>query len=56
MLDWIKERIESAVKTFDESKHWTKALEEQVKNLCLVENMCSKLFVWVTEDEVKFST
>jgi dynein heavy chain len=56
VIDWIKEKVESAVKMFDESKHWTKPLEDAVKSLCLAEIMCSKLFVWICEDETKFST
>ena len=56
VLDWIKEKIESSVKMFDESKHWTKPLEEAVKKLCLLESMCSRLFVWISNDETIFST
>jgi hypothetical protein len=56
VVDWIKEKIESSIKMFDESKHWTKPLEDAVKKLCLLESMCSKLFVWISNDETRFST
>lgn len=55
VIEWIKERVESSLKTFDENKHWNKTLEEAIRKLCLAENLCSKLFVWIESEEVRFS-
>ena len=41
---------------FDSSKHWTPALEEAVKRLCLLDEFGLKLFVWISEDHVYFET
>lgn len=47
VLDWLKEKIELHLKMFDESKHWTKPLEEALKKLVLQEPACSKIFIWL---------
>jgi nucleoside diphosphate kinase len=37
---------------FDSAKHWTADLEQEVKRLCLLEEIGLKLFVWVNQDKV----
>jgi hypothetical protein len=41
---------------FDTVKHWTSALEEEVKRLCLLEEGGLRLFVWVEGETVKYTT
>jgi hypothetical protein len=41
---------------FDTAKHWTSELEEEVKRLCLLDDMGLKLFVWINEDKVFYDT
>lgn len=38
---------------FDESKHWTKPLEEAVKKLVLLDGT-PRLFIWIDGDKVHF--
>lgn len=53
MLDWIKERLEKKLLMFDETKHWTKALEEAVRRVLLLDGT-NKIFVWIDDDVVFF--
>ena len=54
VIEWVHEHVESAIKMFDE-KHWTKELEEEVIRLCLGEELCSKLFIWINGESVAWS-
>ena len=36
VLEWIKEKIESILLMFDETKHWSKSLEDAIKQLVLL--------------------
>ena len=56
MLEWIKEQIERSINMFDSSKHWTAALEQEVKRLCLLDEFGLKIFIWVSEDQVFFDS
>lgn len=56
LLEWIKERVENSINMFDTVKHWTSALEEEVKRLCLLEEGGLRLFVWVEGETVKYTT
>ena len=56
VIDWIKEKLEASLKLFDEHKHWTKPLEEAVKDICLISNDNFKLFVWLQGEDVHWST